>query len=337
MRTARLFGDGVSYYHCTSRVVDKKYIFSDYEKTVFRKMMRKMEAFAGVEVVTYVVMSNHFHLLLKVDSSVVVDDEEVIRRVGVLYDKEQSLIVETNYREMLASGNIEGAQELINRYRHRMNNLSQFMKELKQRYSISFNKRHGRRGTLWEERFGSLLVEGKEMALSMTAAYIELNPVRACLVEDPKDYLFSGYGEACAGKKLAQTRLTGVLKAMGKNNVKGWGSREYRTYLFEQGSTYQKGGTAREAFRDRAEKVLEKDGKLPLGDLLHCRVRYFSAGVAFGSLKFINDLFKKNRSQFGSTRKTGARLVPCANCCAYTLRDLRLRAITPPPAAPSPD
>ena len=328
MRTARLFGEGVAYYHCISRVVDKRYIFDDLEKVRFRKMMRKMEAFTGVNVVTYVIMSNHFHLLLKVDSSASISDEEVICRVSTFYGSEHAELLKREYQAAIKNGYTEGAKAIIDRYRHRMNNLSQFMKELKQRYSIAYNNSHGRCGTLWEERFESLLVEGEAKILSMTAAYIELNPVRAGIVEDPKDYPFSGYGEACAGKTVAQRRLTSIMNALGVTTAEGWSAEQYRVYLFQQGITYQKGGTGNPKFIEQAEKVLAQGGVLPLNELLYCRIRYLSAGVAFGSRGFINNLFKKNPAKFGAHRKTGARPIACQNQEICTFRDIQVAPVT---------
>jgi hypothetical protein len=58
-----------------------------------------------------------------------------------------------------------------------------------------------RQGTLWEERFKSVLVEGAGPALSVMAAYIDMNPVRAGLVSDPKDYRWCGNAAAVAGVK----------------------------------------------------------------------------------------------------------------------------------------
>jgi putative transposase len=45
-----------------------------------------------------------------------------------------------------------------------------------------------------------VVVENSVNALKTVAAYIDLNPIRAGLVEDPKDYRFCGYGEAVARK-----------------------------------------------------------------------------------------------------------------------------------------
>jgi len=65
-----------------------------------------------------------------------------------------------------------------------MYELSQFMKTFKQCFSIYYNSNHERRGTLWEERFKSVLVEESEYAQLVAGAYIDLNPVRAGIVKD---------------------------------------------------------------------------------------------------------------------------------------------------------
>ncbi|MGY8697004.1 MAG: transposase, partial [Verrucomicrobiia bacterium] len=84
-----------------------------------------------------------------------------------------------------------------------MGDVSLFMKELKQRFSIWYNKSHRRQGTLWGERFKSVLVQDDPFALMTIAAYIDLNPVRAGIVSDPVEYRYCGYGEAMGGSKIA--------------------------------------------------------------------------------------------------------------------------------------
>ena len=71
------------------------------------------------------------------------------------------------------------------------------------RAAASFNKRNDRLGTVWSDRFKSILVEPGSDALSHMAAYIDLNPVRANMVDDPMEYRWSGYGEAMAGQDPA--------------------------------------------------------------------------------------------------------------------------------------
>ena len=62
---------------------------------------------------------------------------------------------------------------------NRMFDLACFVKERKQRFTHRYNRQHKRRGTLWEEWFKSVLIEGSHHALLTVAAYIDLNPVRA--------------------------------------------------------------------------------------------------------------------------------------------------------------
>jgi hypothetical protein len=97
-----------------------------------------------------------------------------------------------------------------------MYDLAEFGKTLKQRVSFSYNRRHQRKGTLWEERFKSVLVDGSPGTLMRMAAYIDLNAVRAGLVKDPKDYRFSGYGEAMGGSKQARAGLGVALGEPGE-------------------------------------------------------------------------------------------------------------------------
>ena len=66
------------------------------------------------------------------------------------------------------------------------------MRDLGQRYVQYFNRRHERTGTLWEGRFRSCLVESAHYVLACYR-YIELNPVRARMVDDPAEYRWSSY------------------------------------------------------------------------------------------------------------------------------------------------
>ena len=53
-------------YHCISRIVDKRFAFGEREREKFRALLREYSAFCGVEVLTWCILSNHFHLLIRV-------------------------------------------------------------------------------------------------------------------------------------------------------------------------------------------------------------------------------------------------------------------------------
>ena len=89
MRTARIKVDGLGYYHCMSRVIERRYILGDLEKERFRKIMRDLEGFCCLQIITYAIMTNHFHILLKVPERREISDKELIYRLGLLYDKSE--------------------------------------------------------------------------------------------------------------------------------------------------------------------------------------------------------------------------------------------------------
>jgi len=161
-------------------------------------MLWKMASFCGMEVITYCMMINHFHVLIRVPEPPELTDEQLIERIEALYGKRGALTLLA--REAVAErGKID--EDIRRKLLERMGDVSEFMKELKQRFSRWYNRKHERFGTLWAERFKSVVVEDQPSSVEAVAAYIDLNPVRAGLVEDPKDYRFCGYAAAVAGTR----------------------------------------------------------------------------------------------------------------------------------------
>jgi putative transposase len=194
-------------YHCISRVVDRRFVFTERECEAFRMFMRMYENFSGCRVLSYCIMSNHFHLLLEVPPMAVggPGDEVLLHRLSALYSEAFVAGVAAELAEARNVADDEGdgvadrrVEEIHARFTYRMHDLSQFMKGLLIRFTRWFNRVHSRKGTLWEERFKSVIVESGVAARTM-AAYIDLNPVRAGMVKDPADYRWSSYGEAVGG------------------------------------------------------------------------------------------------------------------------------------------
>ena len=75
---------------------------------------------------------------------------------------------------------------------YRNNGVSRVMQTLGRNYVRYVNTEYRRSGTLWEGRFKSSLVQTGEYLFAVYK-YIELNPVRAGIVEHPKDYFWSSY------------------------------------------------------------------------------------------------------------------------------------------------
>ena len=125
-------------------------------------------------------------------------EARLLDHLRLLYSRAYIAALRAELADLRQHGMPEEANALIAGYLRRMCNLPVFVKELKERFSRWYNKHRSRRGTLWMERFKSVLVEDGE-ALRTMAAYIDLNPLRAGMVKDPKDYRWCGYGEAMGG------------------------------------------------------------------------------------------------------------------------------------------
>ena len=194
------------------------------------------------------------------------------------------------------------------------------------------NRRQGRKGTLWEKRFKSVLVESGQALVTM-ATYIDLNPVRAGLVEDPKEYRWCGYAAAVAGKKHARSGLRTAMTTWAHGEIgEGASMEKYRELLFGTGEQRNPGANGQRVKRGiskkRVEEVMAKKGKLTRWEMLRCRVRYFCDGAVLGTKDFVNGIFEHERHRFGPKRQTGAR--PMRHVAAdglTTLRDLRLKPV----------
>jgi REP element-mobilizing transposase RayT len=345
------------FYHCISRVVDRRFVLGPDEKEKFRALMRIYERFSGCRVTAYCLMDNHFHLLLEVPPMVPggLSDKELLQRLAALYGEAVVAGVARELaeaRQKVAQGlaNEELVRQIHGRFTYRMHDLGEFMKGLLQRYTQWHNRRHQRTGRLWEDRFKSVIVEDGVAARTM-AAYIDLNPVRAGAVEEPAAYRWSSYGEAIGGgvKGHGRTARAGLVRAWGAHRGMpadaGLWSKEvakaYRRMLMggaverSEERLTRDGQVVKKVLRKGMRKEGEEPGRMPnaaAGDIpfataLRCRVRYFTDGAVIGSRAFVDEAFARSRGRFGAKRRTGARKMKGdaspIGAAIWSLRDLR--------------
>ena len=311
--------------------------------------MWRMAKFSGVEVLTYCVMGNHFHLLVRVPDQAKfikrfaceepggLGERRLMEHLKLLYSKVYLNQLEAEITELRAHGREADVQRVLSRYKARFCDLSAFVKEVKERFSRWFNKRHSRKGTLWANRFKSIVVQPGKCLRTM-AAYIDLNPVRAGLVDTPEEYRWCGYAEALGGSKRMRRGLCRVVgwpidnwelpgKRAGRKEKAG--GEVYREILFE-------GGMEREADARRRKKrqglklaavreVIASGGELTTGELLVHRVRWFSEGLALGNEKFVNGALA------GSANRGSPKVLPVGTGGTdgdwYSLSRLRSRGV----------
>jgi REP element-mobilizing transposase RayT len=344
-------------------VVDRRFAFLADEKEKLRMFMRMYENFSGCRVLAYCLMCNHLHILLEVTPMPGdgLSDEELLKRLGAIYNEAQVADVAKELaeaRKKVAEGLGEETvlvDRLHSRFTYRMHDLSEFMKGFMQRYTQWHNRTHKRRGHLWEDRFKSVIVEDGVAAKTM-AAYIDLNPVRAGIVEHPEEYRWSSYGEAIGGgaKGDGKKARAGLVRALRAHKCVGadadlWKddvALEYRRILLagvgerveerveqsgEMKRITKRKGLTKEELDAEKQRLIEAEEKrmneIPFGRMLRCRVRYFTDGAVIGSRDFVNAAFQSARERFGPKRKDGARkLRGNANAAAgmlWSLRDLQ--------------
>ena len=317
---------GSAVYHVMSRTACQAFLFGDGEKEIFCRQLRKQATFAGIQVLGYCVMGNHVHLLLRVPVVDALPDGELLARYEGYYGDERvplsSYSVE-ELRRILDQGgrDAEAARERI---LSRMGNLPAFMRELKQRFSIWFNHQHGTHGTIWASRYKSVIVEDEPESLTRVAAYIDLNPVRAEIVSDPKDYRWCGYAASLAGARSART---GLVQLFSYSRKYAEAMAAYRLILFGKGYG-TKGAVDKDPGRispERLEQIIRDKGKVPLEELLRVRVRYFGDGLALGSQGFIAQFLSRHREAFGPKRRQAGTPLPedGETFVLHSFRDLR--------------
>ena len=341
-------------YHALSRAVDGNHIFADTEKETFVRMMRAAAAFHQVDILTFCVMSNHFHIVLKVPQR----PDGFDLPFETVMERWQPTVDEASFRTQRRQFDRyrqNGCEALIEAWRlrmlDRMFRITEFMKSLKQRFSQWFNRRHGRRGTLWEGRYKHVIVEDAGPAMYAITTYVDLNPVRAGIVTDPGAYRWCGYAEAMAENRLA---LDGLMTITGIGH--GHGNGQHRAAACHDQVT---GGTPRQQRRRELRALAEyrrllgiagrprvaEDGRIirrglspevqermaakcgVRTEMLLQKVRHLTDGVILGSPEFIDRWFERHRYWFGGRsrehRATGARRIGPGWKGLFTLRALR--------------
>lgn len=212
-------------FHLVSRTAFRSLNIGTEEKRVFRDLLHKQATFSGVQVLSYCFLDNHFHLLVRIPHSPNISDQELVRRYRHLYgEMGTDNAMEPTMLEAILKNGGDTASNIRKQLLSRMGSVSIFMKELKQRFCIWYNRKHDNEGTLWAKRFESILVEDVAKVLEMVGAYIDLNPVRLKICQSPTQYAFCTSGDATQGNHHARKALCNLM------NLKKWSSATAQKY-----------------------------------------------------------------------------------------------------------
>jgi hypothetical protein len=227
-------------------------------------------------------MGNHFHLLVRMMPEENFSDAELQQRHECFFGEEKRF----------CEGHIPF-------YRLKYANLSEFIKELKQSFSRWYNRRTGRRGFFWSERFKSVIVENGDTLINCLA-YIDLNPVRAGIVARPEDYRWSSLGcHVQQGNSDGFLSLDFGLSGSGEiDNAERL--RRYRQYVYEVGELETGHGAS--IAPEIAEKERGKSYTLTRKDRFLHRSRYFTDSAVIGSREFVLESFQRFRTSLNISK-----------------------------------
>lgn len=106
--------------------------------------------------------------------------------------------------------------------------LSEIMKGINFAYAQHYKCKYSHTGHFWQDRYKSIIISKDDYLLSC-GSYVELNPVRAKMVEDPKEYVWSSYGVYAYGKKDALIDEHPVYVQLSEDQ--GERKRKYREFV----------------------------------------------------------------------------------------------------------
>ncbi len=194
-RTSLVSLDATPYYHCIGRCVRRAFLcgkdkftgrsFEHRRDWIVARLAKLSQVFA-LDVCAYAVMSNHYHVILKVNPTVAQSwsDDEVLKRWSELFIGPFLLQRYLN-DELISSAESSVIAELAKRYRSRLVDLSWFMRCLNEPIARMANAEDNCTGRFWEGRFKSQALLD-EKALISCMAYVDLNPIRAGIAETPE-------------------------------------------------------------------------------------------------------------------------------------------------------
>ena len=206
-RTRRIKAEGAAFYHVTSRITGKQFLLKDPEvKKLMLSALERSAKFSGIEIGSFCLMDDHFHILLHIPSfdAGTLPDSELLDRIEILAGKKRADILHGRWEHLVSRGDTPLAEAAKQRWRRRMYDLSEFVKTFKEEFRRAYQREHDYSGRLWGDRFFSTLIEDSEH-LKNCAAYIEMNPVRAKMVQKATDYEWSSSGLAQRGDEFAKT------------------------------------------------------------------------------------------------------------------------------------
>lgn len=283
-RTSRMIiADEKAVYHVMSRTALDGFPLKDVEKNFMLALIKRFSSLYFTEILGFCLMGNHFHILVKMLPEFNFTDKEIKKRFETFYGDSRAF-----------------AEGQIPYLREKLSSLSEFIREIKVGFARYYNRRHNRRGYFWGDRFKSVIVDQGETLVNCLA-YIDLNPLRAGLVDRPEDYRWNSLGYHVQTQNKDHFLSTDF--GLKEFNVKSQKERirRYRRYVYEAGAVNRPEKGKTKVIGDRIlEKERNREFELSRNDRFRYRTRYFTDSGVIGSKEFVSKTYMRFKHHFNS-------------------------------------
>ena len=188
-----------SYYHCIGRCVRRAWLWGEdrvsgrnyeHRKSWVTARLAELADVFTLDVCAYAVMSNHYHLVLRIDTEKAraLSEDEVIARYGRLF--KMPVLIERYLDGLTTDAENAVAQTILGQWRERLCDLSWYMRGLNEYLARRANAEDGCKGRFWEGRFKSQALLD-DAAVLTCMSYVDLNPIRARMAETPEESDFT--------------------------------------------------------------------------------------------------------------------------------------------------
>jgi hypothetical protein len=235
-RTKIILPDQSPWVHCISRCVRRAWLLGkgkDHRRQWAEDRLAYLVGCFAVEVGAYAVMANHLHVVLRMDPGVAASWSamEVARRWMSVYPRAYRAdgTPELPHEAVITAA----AQDVawVAERRTRLANLGWYMKAVKEAIAKRANREDDCTGSFWEGRFTSVPLLD-DAALVACMAYVDLNPVRARVVDRPERSRQTG----------VRARIVARQRYQAARRIRARRSREAAAVLAKQALTAAEAG-----------------------------------------------------------------------------------------------
>ncbi len=309
-RTARHKSSEAAYYHLTNRVAGSSDWFPFEDPEAGQKLLDMMLFYVNVyrcRLAAFQIMGNHFHFIVHFEKPRSLSRKELMESAHKLYGRKAEVKTE------------DWTDAQWKAFNERLFDVSKLMANVNGFYAQWFNRKFGRRGHLWGDRFKNPELLGLE-AVQDGILYVELNAVRAGMVKRPEQWKWGSARWRLTGEDQALIPLDELFPPDPETEAYG----SYRARLYYRGAVPTRDNQAaipRWILHQEQRRGFTRAGAF------RRRLRFLTDGLAVGPAEKVAQLLETYRQQGRYRRRRHP--IPQLGGVLFSLREQRSNAFVP--------